>query len=59
MSLQQEIDKCHEAERRERGLASTAADLENHDRHFMSAERFADRAWSLQQLQLDKSWNLP
>lgn len=35
------------AERRERDAADRAADDLARDRHFMAAERLADRAWSI------------
>lgn len=47
LSEADEIDHCLQREREERQAADTAHDPTDRDTHFMLAERFADRAWSL------------
>lgn len=42
-----EIAYCLQREARERAAADQAADAAIRDAHFMMAERYADRAWSL------------
>lgn len=48
-TAQQEIDRLLVREQEERAAASVATDAEARDRHFMRAERYADRVWSLQE----------
>lgn len=49
VAAQQEIDRLLIVEQEERAAARLAADAQIRDRHFMRAERCADKAWSLQE----------
>jgi hypothetical protein len=43
-------------EQQERQAASRASDTATRDRHIMAAERYADRAWSLNEETDDPHW---
>ena len=47
MIEQTEIDYCRSRETEERAAADRASDPAIRDAHFMLAERYADRAWSI------------
>lgn len=44
-----DLEYCVRREKEERAAAIAAPDLTSRDHHFMAAERFADRAWSLRE----------
>lgn len=47
MTILNEIEYCRRREATERGRARTAACAAAHDAHFMMAERYADKIYSL------------
>lgn len=49
LSPQQEIDRLVKLEQEARVAASHAPNADDRDDHFMRAERYADRVWSLQE----------
>jgi hypothetical protein len=51
--IRDEIARYVDAEQRERQLAEAASGAKAKDRHVMLAERYADRAWSLAEQQVD------
>lgn len=53
-----EVDYYRHREQQERAAASNAADQTTRDIHFMMAERYADRAWSLAELHLHEGGEL-
>lgn len=53
MTGQHEIDYCTRREQEERAAAAVAAHQAAFDAHFVMAERYADRAWSLTQNERD------
>lgn len=53
MDIQLEIEYCHRREAEERVAASLASEITAHDAHFQLAERYADRIFSLVEMEED------
>lgn len=54
-----EVDYYLRREQQERAAAIRAADPATRDVHFVMAERYADRAWSLAELQQHEATEQP